>query len=599
MIPTTFIRISVLFPPLLLPPPCLARDGQPAKGNDIDWAGLQAECPECGWACGLEITPKYCQDPIDTNCLCYSEDLLTDIARCISKKCTLAEAYRLERLNQDVCQYPERNRRADLLPVVGLEVLALSSIVARCAARLKTVGKLELDDWIMTGILCIYLAMCVVGNMAVAKAFGVDITHLDAATVTLGFKLFFFSQSLYLICLTLTKICILMFFLRVFPHNVFRTAALVMVTTIGLCGTMLLALQIFQCSPVSYNWRGWTGDFEGAHKCLSKQKLAYAAAGVMMAHDFIVIVLPFPILLRLNTHWKNKAGILLMFSLGVFDLVTSGVRLHYLVKFEDTINPSWDYTDILLWSGIEVAVAIIVANLPAIRILLCRLFVPRVERVGKMVARQFILRPPPGEMGTGARTGTMPEIVVSGAGSGTGTGNVPWYEAGLHGGNTNDRDRDRNRDRNRNYSIDDERQYGFRLGGGTGGSGAGGKLPVVTEAAETELELGDKLKGDVETKIEAGGIAVDEIEMSLASPWRKNSRCSRKSTDSGAGIFVETTTVVVIEDSSSARHGDGSDRAGDGSASPTTRSPTSGFSPRSTSGYGSFSPGRGTRESNV
>jgi hypothetical protein len=58
-----------------------------------------------------------------------------------------------------------------------------------------------------------------------------------------------------------------------------------------------------------------------------------------------MLIMPLPLLFRLNTTWRAKAGIIFMFSLGVFDLVTSCVRLRSIVSFGDSVNPSWDYTD--------------------------------------------------------------------------------------------------------------------------------------------------------------------------------------------------------------------------------------------------------------
>lgn len=63
---------------------------------------------------------------------------------------------------------------------------------------------------------------------------------------------------------------------------------------------------------------------------------------------------------------------MIMFSLGVFVLITSCVRLWSLYSFGESVNPTWDYTDVIIWTGLEVAVSIIVPSLPAIRVLINR-----------------------------------------------------------------------------------------------------------------------------------------------------------------------------------------------------------------------------------
>ena len=137
---------------------------------------------------------------------------------------------------------------------------------------------------------------------------------------------------------------------------------------------VFIFMQIFQCKPVEFAWEGWL-DHNRDENCLDINVLAFTAAAFSIAQDLAILVLPLPWLLGLNMGTKSKAGIILMFSLGVFVLITSCIRLRYIVSFVHTTNPSWDFAEPLLWSGLEVAVSIVVACLPAIRALVVR-FVP-------------------------------------------------------------------------------------------------------------------------------------------------------------------------------------------------------------------------------
>ena len=179
-------------------------------------------------------------------------------------------------------------------------------------------------------------------------------------------------ESLYLAILCLTKLSILCFYLRIFPQSTFRRATFLVIAWVVLSTLVLLGLQIFQCVPVPYVWEGWKGTF-GPHRCLDMRGVAYAAAGTGIAQDVAVLALPVPRILALNAAWRIKAGVLLMFSLGVFMLATSCVRLRFLVLFGGSRNATWDYTDVMIWSGLEAAVSVIVTSLPAIRVLLSRL----------------------------------------------------------------------------------------------------------------------------------------------------------------------------------------------------------------------------------
>jgi hypothetical protein len=52
--------------------------------------------------------------------------------------------------------------------------------------------------------------------------------------------------------------------------------------------------------------------------------------------------------------------------------VISAVRLQFLVNVSHTVNPTWDQSDIVKWSDLEIAVGILCACLPSIRLILAR-----------------------------------------------------------------------------------------------------------------------------------------------------------------------------------------------------------------------------------
>ena len=174
---------------------------------------------------------------------------------------------------------------------------------------------------------------------------------------------------MYFTVLCLTKVSVLSFYLRIFPHQRFRWAAYAALAFVVIPTIVFLFIQIFQCIPVRYVWEAWLGE-GGEYHCISLNTLAFTAGAFSVAQDVVILVLPLPWLLNLNIKSRSKAGIIVMFSLGIFILVTSCVRLHFIMDFAHTTNPSWDFTDAFIWSALEVTVSIIVACLPEIRVLL-------------------------------------------------------------------------------------------------------------------------------------------------------------------------------------------------------------------------------------
>lgn len=297
------------------------------------------------------------------------------------------------RANDEICHIPKRSRRAYLLSDIPISAVSSLAVFLRLFSRWRFNKRYGVDDWIMVTVAVMNVAFIVTGNYSAMLGFGRDTWYVDpndltfalkvsAAVCTYKFfascrvrltgrlKLFYISESLYLTLLGLTKVSIIFFYLRIFPNPRFRVFCWVVMCWVLVSTTTFVILQIFQCTPISAIWRSWEGNYPVPYHCFDVNALAYAAASFSIAQDIVILAMPLPLLLSLNTKWRRKVGIVIMFSLGVFVLATSCIRLRFLVLFARTTNPAWDYSDVLVWSGVEVAVSIIVSSLPAIRILL-------------------------------------------------------------------------------------------------------------------------------------------------------------------------------------------------------------------------------------
>jgi hypothetical protein len=78
-------------------------------------------------------------------------------------------------------------------------------------------------------------------------------------------------------------------------------------------------------------------------KCINTYAVAYFAAGMSIFQDMIIIAMPIPILWKLNLAWRKKANLLLMFSVGIFVIICSTIRLPFLLEFKASSDPSCKY----------------------------------------------------------------------------------------------------------------------------------------------------------------------------------------------------------------------------------------------------------------
>lgn len=121
----------------------------------------------------------------------------------------------------------------------------------------------------------------------------------------------------YLMAVMFAKISILLFYKRLFGvHRHFRLALYgTMVFVVGYCGGASLAV-LFKCSPMSATW---SADREkwGNANCLSLTIIHSVIGGFNVASDLFILLLPFPILWRLQMPLPKKLGTSAVIATGI------------------------------------------------------------------------------------------------------------------------------------------------------------------------------------------------------------------------------------------------------------------------------------------
>lgn len=111
------------------------------------------------------------------------------------------------------------------------------------------------------------------------------------------------------------KLSILAFYLRIFTTKSFRLATYIVMTVIIAFLVTCEFITIFQCTPISFAWKGWKGEMKG--HCINIWALAWFTSPFNIVLDIVVMALPLPHLLRLNLSRKKKFQVASMFSVGL------------------------------------------------------------------------------------------------------------------------------------------------------------------------------------------------------------------------------------------------------------------------------------------
>ena len=127
--------------------------------------------------------------------------------------------------------------------------------------------------------------------------------------------------------LTLIKTSVLLFYARVFKivrwYSVLLwiTAGLVIAWWISIC-----LLATFSCNPVAKSW-----DPMLPGECVDTYTTFLGAAIPNTIVDFILLLLPLPMLWRLQIVWKYKLSLLAVFSCGYWQVVSDSSQKSPLI----------------------------------------------------------------------------------------------------------------------------------------------------------------------------------------------------------------------------------------------------------------------------
>ncbi|KAI9806949.1 MAG: hypothetical protein M1833_002607 [Piccolia ochrophora] len=178
------------------------------------------------------------------------------------------------------------------------------------------------------------------------------------------------SVFIYMLAILFVKLAVLQLYLRISGGKTYRLCVwLIIAATIAY--TIGSAVAHFAtCEPFAKNFYPM---MEGT--CFNKSKMALARAVLNVVNDIIILLLPVPILHKLQLPKGQKLALVAVFSTGVFVCVVTVVRLTHYVRLLGSKDLTWDTVNAFTWCIVEVDVGIICACMATLRPLLRR-FLP-------------------------------------------------------------------------------------------------------------------------------------------------------------------------------------------------------------------------------
>ncbi|KAK2616620.1 hypothetical protein QQS21_000443 [Conoideocrella luteorostrata] len=294
---------------------------------------------------------------------------------CVLSNCTIKQALMVKNLTATACHEPIRDKSGQYVAVSNIfGIISAIFVIQRFAYKYWAKMEFGLDDWSTLLTIVVGVPTTIINAHGVApNGMGRDTWTLTYENITEFGRFFYILEIIYFIEVALSKITILLFYIRIFPTTEVRRVLWGTVAFTVLFGMAFTFSAVFQCAPIAYYWLKWDGTHQG--HCVDINAIAWSNAAISIVLDAWMLAIPLWQLRTLNLDWRKKVGVGLMFSVGTFVTIVSILRLKSLVNFgSNSTNPTWEFFDVGIWSTVEINVALICACLPALRLLLVRLF---------------------------------------------------------------------------------------------------------------------------------------------------------------------------------------------------------------------------------
>ncbi|KAK2589608.1 hypothetical protein QQS21_012717 [Conoideocrella luteorostrata] len=262
-----------------------------------------------------------------------------------------------------------------IIMTVILCVLVILSLYCRLKARKLTTAGLEIDDWLAVvslvftlGINGIFLAGTIDGAITGHSNIvnGISVTN-DLEILTQKYKYAY--QTSEKIAFGLIKLSILFLWKRLFGRS--KALTILCYVMIGVIVAWTIAFffeTVFQCGS---NWpMNWAPIFVFLAECTASLDVLTVFGVSDVVTDLIILAMPIPLIWSLRMPRKKKVAVTGIFALGFFTIASGVARLFYYLatSYNHVENPDFigDVTLTLLWSTIELNVAMIVCSLPVL-----------------------------------------------------------------------------------------------------------------------------------------------------------------------------------------------------------------------------------------
>ncbi|KAF1364275.1 hypothetical protein EJ07DRAFT_98561 [Lizonia empirigonia] len=257
--------------------------------------------------------------------------------------------------------------------VMWFQVIISSIFIAlRTYTRYCIIRNIGWDDFLMIVNLAVFIAF--IATTSVGITYGVGKTTAEVERLGLANSKAVFweavGQGICIMGIAVSKASVALFLLRIVLRRWHIVLLWSVIITTSIFCTITTTLLFLQCKPVAFLW---DETIPGGYCPITFTDVGLSMGAWSATMDFVLAILPWPVVMGLNMKRKEKITIACGLSLGVFAGACSIVRTVELRTLSSKANYVHDTSPMLLWSSSEICLTIICACIPVLRPLYVRI----------------------------------------------------------------------------------------------------------------------------------------------------------------------------------------------------------------------------------
>ncbi|KAI9931469.1 hypothetical protein ASPWEDRAFT_398146 [Aspergillus wentii DTO 134E9] len=244
-------------------------------------------------------------------------------------------------------------------------------VVLRIYCKWKLSRGFGWDDTIVAFSWVLLAVYASVITAAARLGVGRHLATIPAADIPPALELVYIGEFIAIIACVLSKTSFAVTLLRIVTRPWQKVMLWFIIVTMNIVMWLTAILYFAQCSNPARLW-----DFSIEATCWSPDVVTHLAlfagaySGLM---DLVLAMLPWWVIWKLQMKRREKTGIAIAMSLGVFAAATAFVKTSYLPNLSKQSDFTYYCGDILIWAAAETGATIFAASIPSLRILVLKM----------------------------------------------------------------------------------------------------------------------------------------------------------------------------------------------------------------------------------